>query len=200
MGNPPALPLRGPKGTGIEMIYGKHIRLRGVERSDIPQFYEWLNDPEVTEGLSLYLPLSMADEEKWFERIAQADQAEKPLAIELKEGDGWRLIGNSSIFGIEWPNRSAEFGIFIGDKSLWNKGYGTEAVELVLKHGFETLNLHRIYLRVYSTNPRARRSYEKAGFVTEGILREAVYRNGTYADIHIMSVLRSEWAAKREGK
>lgn len=182
------------------MIYGKRVRLRGVERSDIPLFYEWLNDPEVTEGLSLYLPLSMDDEEKWFERVTHMEDHEKPLAIELKDGDGWRLIGNSGFFHLEWTNRCAEFGIFIGNKTVWNKGFGTEAVELILKHGFETLNLHRIYLQVYSTNPRARRSYEKAGFVPEGILREAVYRHGKYADIHIMSVLRSEWDAKREGK
>jgi len=182
------------------MIYGRHIRLRGVERSDIPRFYEWLNDPEVTEGLSLYLPLSMIDEEKWFERVVKSEEHEKPLAIELKEGEGWRLIGNSGIFNLEWTNRCAEFGIFIGDKSLWNKGYGTEAVELILEHGFETLKLNRIYLRGYSTNPRAKRSYEKAGFVSEGTLREAVFRHGKYADIHIMSVLRLEWDARREGK
>jgi RimJ/RimL family protein N-acetyltransferase len=142
----------------------------------------------------------MTDEEKWFERLAQMAQDERPLSIDFKIGDDWQLIGNIGIFNLEWPNRSAEFGIFIGDKSLWNKGYGTEAVELILKHGFETLNLNRIYLRVYSTNPRAKRSYDKAGFVTEGTLREAVYKNGKYADVHIMSVLRSEWLAKREGK
>jgi RimJ/RimL family protein N-acetyltransferase len=182
------------------MIYGKHIRLRGVEHSDVPRFHEWLNDPEVIEGLSIYLPMSMIDEEKWFEKLAQLEQAEKPLSIDLKNNGDWRLIGNIGIFNLEWPNRSAEFGIFIGDKSLWNKGYGTEAVELILKHGFETLNLNRIYLRVYSTNLRAKRSYEKAGFTAEGTLREAVYKNGKYADVHIMSVLRSEWFAKREGK
>ena len=182
------------------MIYGERIRLRGIERNDIPRFYDWLNDPEVTEGLSLYLPISMADEEKWFDRVARIEEHEKPLAIELRDGDDWRLIGNSGIFNLEWTNRCAELGIFIGDKSLWNKGYGTEAVELILKHGFETLNLNRIYLRVYSTNPRATHSYEKAGFILEGTLREAVYRHGKYADIHMMSVLRSEWDARREGK
>lgn len=182
------------------MIYGKHIRLRGVERSDIPRFHEWLNDPEVTEGLSIFLPMSMTDEEKWFDRMSQMDQEEKPLSIEINEGGGWRLIGNCGFFNLEWPNRSVEFGIFIGDKALWGKGYGTEAVELLLEHGFETLNLNRIFLQVYSTNPRARHSYEKAGFVLEGTLREAVYRHGRYADTHIMSVLRSEWCAKREGK
>jgi RimJ/RimL family protein N-acetyltransferase len=182
------------------MIYGKRIRLRGVERSDIPKFYEWLNDPEVIEGLSLFLPMSMADEEKWFETAMQREGYEKPLTIEIKDGDGWRLIGNCAFFNFEWPNRCAEFGIFIGDKTTWNKGLGTETVEMILQHGFDTLNLNRIYLRVYSMNPRARRAYEKAGFILEGTMREGVYKHGRYADIHIMSVLRSEWDARREGK
>jgi len=182
------------------MICGNHIRLRGVERSDLPAFQKWLNDPEVTEGLSIYLPLSMIDEEQWLDGMSRMQPDEKPLAIELKQGHGWRLIGNSGFFNLEWANRCAEFGLFIGDKSAWNKGYGTEAVRLLLKHGFETLNLHRIYLRVYSTNPRARRSYEKAGFILEGTLREAVYRHGKYADVDIMSVLHSEWNAVPEGK
>jgi RimJ/RimL family protein N-acetyltransferase len=181
------------------MIYGNRIRLRGVERSDLPHFKEWLNDPEIIEGLALYLPLSLEDEEQWFEGLSKRDAAEKPLCIEIKEGGGWRPIGNMSFFNLEWTNRCAEVGIFIGDKSLWNQGYGTESMRLLLQHGFETLNLHRIYLRVYSTNPRARRSYEKVGFVLEGTLREAVYRHGKYADIHVMSVLRSKWSAA-EGK
>ncbi len=175
------------------MIYGEHIRLRGVERSDLACFQEWLNDPEVTEGLSTFLPLSLADEEHWFETASHMQPEEKPLAIDLKEAGGWRLIGNSGFFNMEWLNRSAEFGLFIGDKSCWNQGYGTETVRLLLKHGFESLNLHRIYLRVYATNPRARRSYEKVGFVLEGTLREAVYRHGRYADVYIMSFLRAEW-------
>jgi RimJ/RimL family protein N-acetyltransferase len=106
------------------MIVGKRIRLRGVDRSDLPQFQEWLSDPEVTEGLSTYLPLSTADEEQWFDRLSQLDQAQKPLAIEMKQEHGWRLIGNSSFFNLEWTNRCAEFGIFIDVKSVWNKGYG----------------------------------------------------------------------------
>ncbi len=177
------------------MICGERVRLRGVERGDLPKFQAWLNDPEVTDGLTIYLPLSMIDEEQWLDKALNLSPEEKPLAIDLDDGGSWRLIGNSSFFNIEWSNRSAEFGLFIGDKSVWNRGHGTEAVKLLLRHGFETLNLHRIFLRVYSTNPRARRSYEKAGFKLEGTLREAVYRHGRYADIHIMSILRSEWNA-----
>jgi RimJ/RimL family protein N-acetyltransferase len=175
------------------MIYGKRIRLRGMERNDIPRSFEWINDPEVNEGLAVYLPMSLRDEEQWFDQMAQRDQAEKPMAIEARDGGGWKLIGNCGVFNIEWTNRSAELGIAIGEKSVWNQGYGTETMKLLLEHGFETLNLNRIYLRVYSTNPRAIHAYEKAGFVLEGTLREAVYRHGQYANVHIMSVLRSEW-------
>jgi diamine N-acetyltransferase len=180
------------------VIYGRRVRLRAVERSDLPKFHEWLNDPEVTRGLAMYLPLSMGDEEKWFERVTQAEPDQRALAIEVKDRQTWRLVGNAGLFNLEWNNRSAEFGIFIGDKSRWDKGYGTEALELILRHGFDTLNLHRIYLRVYASNPRARRSYEKAGFVLEGSMREAVFRRGKYDDVHLMSVLRSEWKARRE--
>ena len=84
-------------------------------------------------------------------------------------------------------------GIFIGDKSCWNQGYGTEVMRLLLKHGFETLNLNRIYLHVFATNLRAIRCYEKAGYVPEGRLREAEFKNGQYVDFIVMSVLRSEY-------
>jgi diamine N-acetyltransferase len=182
------------------MIHGHRIRLRAVERNDLAKFQQWLNDPDVTDHLSTHLPLSMTDEEQWLDTMSRLDQEQKPLAIDMKQGDGWRLIGNSGFFNLEWANRCAEFGLFIGDKSVWNKGLGTETVQLLLRHGFQSLNLHRIYLRVYSTNPRAIRAYEKAGFTLEGTMREAVYRHGKYADVHIMSVLRPEWDAAVEGK
>ena len=72
-------------------------------------------------------------------------------------------------------------------------GYGTKVMRLLLTHGFDSLNLNRISLLVFETNPRAIRTYEKAGFTHEGILRQAVYQNGEYHDIYVMSVLRSEW-------
>ena len=181
------------------MIYGKRVRLRAIERSDLPRYFEWLNDPEVTEGLWHYLPLSMDDEEGWFEKMRQEDAEQRPLAIEIREDQAWRLAGNVGLLDLRWANRSAELGIFIGDKSLWDKGYGTEAVELMLRHAFDTLNLHRVFLRVFASNERAQRSYQKAGFVPEGTLRQAVFRHGRYVDMHIMSVLRSEWRAAREG-
>lgn len=182
----------------MSIIYGEHARLRAVEREDVNKFHEWVNDPEVTRGLSIYLPLSMTDEENWFNSVAQRDPKEKPLAIEIRKGKRWKLIGNCGVFGIEHVNSSAELGIMIGDKSEWSKGYGSEAMTLLLRHCFETLNLNRAFLRVYTGNIRAVRSYEKAGFVLEGRLREAVYKFGNYEDVLLMSVLRSEWISRKK--
>jgi RimJ/RimL family protein N-acetyltransferase len=180
------------------MIYGERVRLRADERSDIPSFIQWLNDPDVREHLLVDLQISQANEEQWFESMLKSPREEQPLAIEIKDGDGWKLIGNCSFMGLDWHTRSAEVGLFIGDKSCWDKGYGTEVMQLLLRHGFETMNLNRIYLRVHVPNQRGIRCYEKVGFVTEGRLRQAVYKNGEYQDVLIMSVLRSEWIPSKQ--
>lgn len=180
----------------MSIVYGKRVRLRGVERSDLEKFVEWINDPEVTRGLTLVLPMSSIDEEKWLESVMQRTQEAKPLVIDVKDGDTWRVIGNSSFFEFDWLARAAEVGIMIGDKSIWNQGYGTEVMKLLLRHGFETLNLNRVYLRVYADNEYAIRTYEKVGFVHEGRMRQATYKYGKYCDVLIMSVLRAEWDAK----
>lgn len=182
----------------MSILYSERIRLRAVEREDIKQFHEWLNDPQVTRGLALYLPLSMADEESWFNSLAHRNPHEKPFSIEIKKGKHWALIGNCGFHSIEDINRCGEVGIVIGDKNEWNKGYGAEAMTLLQRHGFETLNLNRVYLRVYADNVRAVRSYERAGFTLEGRLREAVYKHGKYEDVLVMSVLRSEWFKKKQ--
>ncbi len=182
------------------MICGEGVRFRAIEQSDLAQCQEWLNDPEVIEGLIHITPLSSRDEENWYEQAMRRDKEERPMAIEVRDGDGWRYVGNIGLLNLEWPARSAEFGIFIGDKSVWNKGYGTQAADLILQHGFQTLNLNRIYLHVFASNLRARRSYEKAGFILEGTLRQAVYRHGEYIDMLVMSILRSEWTTRREGR
>jgi len=103
------------------------------------------------------------------------------------------VIGNTSFFPINQKARSVEIGIMIGEKEYWNQGYGTETMRVMCRYGFTELNLNRIWLRVYDTNPRARKAYEKAGFVHEGTLRQAEYKHGQYIDVHVMSVLKSDW-------
>ena len=175
------------------MIYGNQVRLRAIDRNDLPLFVSWLNDPEVRLGLLLYLPISQAEEEMWFEGMIKRPAEEHPLMIEFETSNGWVPAGNCGLFSHDWRIRKAEIGIFIGEKKYWNLGYGTKVMRLVLRLGFESMNLNRIFLKVYSNNPRAIRAYEKSGFVIEGRLRQAHFDNGQYHDILIMSVLRSEW-------
>jgi RimJ/RimL family protein N-acetyltransferase len=181
----------------IFMLNGKRIRLRRNERSDLPKFVEWLNDPEVRRYLSMTLPISQATEEQWFENMLKLPPEEQSLGIEIKSEAGWRLIGNCGFFDINWRVRSAEVGLFIGDKSCWNQGYGTEVMLLLLQHGFGTLNLNRIFLHVDPENLGGIRAYEKAGFVHEARLRQALFREGRYCDDLMMSVLRSEWTTEK---
>ena len=178
------------------MIYGERIRLRAITRADLPLFVEWLNDSEVTHGLIHYLPFSLEDEESWFEGMRKTPQEEHPLMIDICSEEGWEAIGDCGLFDIDWRIRQAEFGIVIGAKQHWNKGYGTEALKLMIQHGFNALNLNRIHLRVYETNPRAIRSYEKAGLTLEGRKRQAHFDNGKYIDVLLMSILRAEWQEK----
>jgi len=178
------------------MILGEQIRLRAIEKEDLPKFVKWLNDPEIKHGLSMVMPLSLADEENWFEGLSKRHPCERPLAIEVQpdpQADEWIFIGNCSLSDINWQNRSAEVGIFIGEKGYWNQGFGTNTMRLIIKHGFENLNLHRVWLRVFETNQRAMRSYEKAGFTQEGKFRQAQYLDGKYVDVMIMGMLKSEW-------
>ena len=175
------------------MIYGERIRFRAVEREDLPLFVNWLNDPDVLQGLLLYLPISLDGEENWYENMMKRPLDEHPMVIEVKQEDGWLPIGNCGFINIDWRCHSGEVGIFIGEKRLWNQGYGTDAMHLLLQHGFNTLNLNRIALDVYDTNPRAVRSYEKAGFIHEGRKRQAIFKDGNYIDLLQMSVLKKEW-------
>jgi len=176
------------------MIVGKRVRLRAVDRTDLPRFVVWMNDTQVTRGLLVAQPMSLADEEKWFEQMQTRPKEEHVLGIEIATPDGrWEHIGNCSFHNVDWRSRVAEVGIVIGEKQYWGQGYGSDAMRLLLRHGFNTLNLNRIYLHVFENNPGAIRSYEKVGFVHEGRLREDIFKEGRYLDVLVMSVLRSEW-------
>ncbi len=176
------------------MIYGTKVRLRAIERDDIPLFVKWFNDPEVRQHLLMYHPMSLAQEEKWFEQHGQRHPAEQVLAIETLEGVH---IGNLGLHDVNWKSRHAELGIVIGEKEYWSQGYGSDAITALLAYAFDELNLHRVFLRVDADNPRGIRCYEKCGFCREGTLRDAVFTEGKHKDQHIMSILRPEFHADR---
>jgi diamine N-acetyltransferase len=167
------------------MILGEKVRLRPIERSDLPRYVAWFGDPEVRRHLAIYLPFSLAQEERWFDGV---------LAVETLDGVH---IGNVGLHSIDWKNRSAELGIAIGEKAYWNQGYGTDAIHTLLGLAFHEMNLHRVFLRVDADNGRAIRCYEKAGFQREGTSREGVFREGTYHDQYVMSILEREFLLEK---
>lgn len=171
------------------MIKSKRVTLRPIERDDLPRYVTWLNDPEVSHHLRLYLPLNLDDETDWYEQ-QRKDNTTQNFAIVNEQNEP---IGSIGLIHINHREQNAELGIVIGDKTQWGKGYCREAVQLLLDFAFAELNLHRIYLYVDVSHAHAIRCYLKCGFVDEGHLRDAVYHRGHFEDQLIMSVLRSEY-------
>jgi RimJ/RimL family protein N-acetyltransferase len=171
-------------------LVGDRVYLRPLEKEDAPLFVTWLNDREVARTLLRHHPINLPAEEEFIAQACARDDA-LALGIVLRETD--RLIGSAGLMQINWRNRHAGFGILIGAKEEWGKGYGTEATALVVRHAFETLNLNRVWLHAYEFNPRGLRAYEKAGFKREGVLRQDTFCDGRYWDTVVMAVLRDEW-------
>lgn len=178
------------------LIHGERTWLRPSERADIPTFVRWFNDAGTTRYLLARAPMGLAAEEKWFERMLERQGKDAyHFVICLLHDD--RPIGTIGLHDIDPVDGNAALGIMIGQPELWGKGLGTDAVDALLDFGFGELRLERIWLEVYDFNARARRSYEKSGFALEGTLRRAIFRRGEYHDVHLMAILRQEWAVLR---
>jgi len=171
-------------------LVGERIYLRPLDEGDLDRCLRWINDAGILARLGRRTPMSRAMEREW---LANQYRSDRDLNMAIVVSDGDRHIGNCGFNEIDHPNRSGVFGILIGERDAWGKGYGPEAARLVLEYGFGELNLHRISLCVHADNERAIRAYEKVGFRREGVLRDAYYRHGRYHDTLIMAVLASEW-------
>jgi RimJ/RimL family protein N-acetyltransferase len=188
-----------PEPPAMPILRAERVFLRPAERSDLPLFVRWLADAETTRNLSLNQPLSMAMEEKWFDQAVEHQGRDRYHFVICLLDDG-RPIGAADLRDIDLENGRADFGIVIGEKDEWNRGYGTEALAAICDFGFGQLRLERIALDVFAGNLRAQRSYEKAGFVLEGTLRHAHYGDGQFTDVLRMSLLRNEWEAQARQK
>lgn len=173
------------------MLKGKRVVLRPIESQDLPAYVHWMADTDMLEYFGFYRPMNLAQEQAWYDRQNQ-DPDSINFAVEL---DG-RHIGGSGLHLHDHKNQSAEVGLFIGEKDLWNQGLGQDILRTNVDYGFANLNLHRIYLRVFAENERGIRAYEKVGFVHEGRFREAEWRHGRWHDLLFMSILRQEWEAR----
>ncbi len=172
---------------------GKLVRLRGYERSDLDAVMKWWNDEEVTQFLGgTEFPASTIEEQTFIEKAAAGtDPSNKSFAIEtLAER---KYIGTIGLARINWLSRHAELGMAIGEKDYWGRGYGSDAVRVLLRLAFDKVGLHRVQLHVFDFNQRAISCYEKCGFRREGVLRDYWYKNGKFRDTLVMSILASEY-------
>lgn len=179
----------------------EEVYLRALELSDLDRTRRWHNDAKLYEMLvSPFRYVSQAAEEEWIHRKVEYSPTEIQLAICLKEGD--QHIGNIHLRSIDWVSRHAELGIFIGEAQHCSKGYGRQALRLVLRHAFRDLGLHRVHLTVLEDNPRAIKTYEQCGFAIEGRLRQNTYKRGQFRDLIIMGVCEddpgADWADTAE--
>jgi len=189
----------GQNTGGIRMeraifLEGENVYLRPLDMADLEIFHRWFNDPKLRRFLFLPYPISKLEEKEFLEKMMKSKDS-VTLSIVVKEGD--RLIGNLGLYGIHKINRGAVLGIAIADLEMTSKGYGTEAMKLMIDYGFKRLNLHRIELTVHEFNMRGLKAYKKLGFVEDGRRREAIYIDGKYHDEIVMSILKQEWARKK---
>jgi len=176
------------------MLKGKSVLLRPVKRSDISYFLKWFNDPEIVQYVGLYLPMTEMYEEKFIEELGTTRaRSDVILVIEAVEGDSTKPIGNCGLHQINPKDCNALFGIVIGEKDYWSKGYGLEAARLLIDYGFQQLNLHRISSYAFAFNERSIKLHKKLGFREEGRLRQATFKNGQYHDHVQFGILREEW-------
>lgn len=174
------------------MFVSERLRLRKMSDEDIRVYHTWRNNIDVMNSTSPALDLYTYEETKRFvESVILNTETSKSYIIEEKKAN--QPIGITSLIHIDMKNRNAECIIDIGDQNSWGKGYGTEAFTLLLDYAFLELNLHRVFLRVFSANHKAIRLYEKLGFKHEGSSREALYREGKWQDIVQMGLLKKEY-------
>lgn len=174
------------------MLFGSKVKLLPLQKEFLPTMVKWFNDPEVSVFLNWYRPMLIDNEEEWY-RSSQKDNNCVHFAIMLKGDDPKDLpIGNCSTT-LDQKNRVGKVGIVIGDRNYWGMSFGTDAMRLLVKYNFFTLNMERVELETFAFNIRAIKSYKKVGFIEEGCRRKAHFINGQYHDVIIMGLLRSEW-------
>lgn len=167
-------------------LVGARILLRGLEVEDLPQMIVWNGDAEVQSYVDYDLPNNLGELKSWY-AASTSDPNYRVFVIQTIEG---QIIGDLELDHICWSKREAELRIRIGVKEFWGKGYGSEALRLILENLLITRNFERVYLRVYHFNQRAIRCYSKIGFKRVGILR----RNcPNWKNIILMEINRAQF-------
>ncbi len=174
------------------------MALGPLRRDLLPAYQRWINDFSAVRTLGTPpRPMTAEAEQAWFDGAATSDTT---VAFTIYERAGWRPIGSTSLMDIEWRNRTAEFGILIGEPDARGRGYGTESARLMLDYAFTALGLHNVMLRVHEYNLAGRRAYKRAGFREIGRRRQVQLMGGRLWDTIYMDCLASEFASPVLGR
>lgn len=177
-----------------ELFKGKLIRLSACRSEDDEHFARWSNDSEYArfQDSRPAMPLTTAE---FAERREQRHEHDR-IEFRLRTLGEDRLIGFTALLDVEWTHRRAMLAVGIADREYWARGYGSDAVDLMVRYAFDELNLDRVNLNVWSLNPRAIRAYEKAGFESCAVLRGDTLKDGQRSDSILMTLSQSEWRTR----
>ena len=182
------------------MINGKNIYLRMPEMNDLEAIYELANTEENRAFLNMYRPLSKIDEENWIKGVTEKASKGADYGFVIVEKKGNEIVGSTGIHEVNNIAKTGEIGITIR-KKFQEKGYGPEAIKILLKWGFNSLNLELIEIGAVGNNERALHVYkDKLKFKHEATLRKRNYKNGKYYDQHVLSMTKEEYEKMYGGK
>jgi len=172
-------------------ITGEKIYLRPFCEDDINKWYLWFNDEEVTKySYHGVFPATYHTQKEFFCKL-YSDKTNLQLAIVTKKNN--ILIGTVGLHQINFLHQRADISIIIGEKNYWNKGYATDAVKILIKHGFNKMNLHRITAGVVEENIASLNLFLKLGFKKEGILREHKFANNKFSNVIQLGLIKKEF-------
>lgn len=178
------------------LFESSRVRLRKMTKEDTELYHQWRNDVEVMHSTNPSLDVYPIEETKEFvDHVILGSHTAKSYIILAKGNE--IPIGIVSLINIDLKNRNAECIIDIGEKKYWGKGFGSESLGLLLHYAFYEMNLHRVYLKVFSFNDRAIHLYKKIGFQQEGNSRQSLFRDGEWHDIIHMGILQNEYFEKQ---
>ncbi|MHA1303489.1 MAG: GNAT family N-acetyltransferase [Candidatus Heimdallarchaeaceae archaeon] len=172
---------------------GEKVKLRALEKSDVPKIMQYWNTYETRKFLGNPIPMSSMMEEEWITSVHQRAKSKSAFIFAITNRETDEFLGSGGLESIDWINRNAVLGIAIHNPANHNKGYGTDAMKCLLAFGFRILNLNRIELLVFEYNPRAIHVYEKIGFKQVGCKRKDSFHEGKYYDTIIMDILAEEY-------
>jgi RimJ/RimL family protein N-acetyltransferase len=188
------MPEAPPTNRYDPMLRGELVWLRAITKADFIEDVAAVSDRDTGHFLGLKTPLSPDDAAEFAQQLISAQgKTAVSFAICLLADD--RRVGTITLRGIDRENGSAEMAITITEKADQGKGLGTDGLNCLVDYGFGELRLERIYLHVFDYNARAQRSYEKAGFRTDAVLRRHRFHRGAHHDVQLMSILRGDWLA-----